>query len=132
MVDAPTPQPVQPTGTIDITSTVEAMRQSWVSWAVAFIFAEEVAIPGMEWVALPIVADIDKEVLKLILDALSKAAVMEAFFINTAIRKASQAADYVAAIDAKKKLPVNATEEEYKNAEKAEMLAFRNFVMVSN
>jgi hypothetical protein len=128
-VDAPAPQP---TGTIDITDTVEAMRQTWVSWAVAFLFAEEVAIPGMEWVALPIVADIDKEMLKLILDAISKQGVMLAFFTNTAIRKASQAADYVAMVGAKKALGPNVSDEVYKDAEKKELLAFRNFVAVSN
>lgn len=129
MVDTPAPQP---TGTIDITDTVENMRQTWVTWAVAFIFAEEVAIPGMEWVALPIISAIDKEIIKLILDAVSKQAVMLAFFANTAIRKASQAADYTDAIKAKKALPLGATEEEFKHAEKTELLAFRNFVMLSN
>lgn len=128
MVETPAPF----TDTIDITDTVESMRQTWVTWAVAFIFAEEAAIPGMEWVALPVISTIDKEILKIILDALSKSAVMLAFFTNTAIRKASQAADYVAALDAKKALPPTATDEEYKNAEKKELVAFRNFVAVSN
>ncbi len=86
----------------------------------------------MSWVALPVISEIDRAVLKLIFDAFSKAAVMEAFFMNTAIRKASQAQDYVDAIDARKALPAGSTMEDYKIAEQKEMLAFRNFCMVSN
>lgn len=86
----------------------------------------------MEWVALPVISDVDKEVLKLILDALSKSAVMGGFFVNTAIRKASQAADFVDAINAKDALPAGASADQVAAAEQNQMVAFRNFVMVTN
>ena len=121
-----------PTGTIDITDTVEKLRQAWVDWGVAYVFGLEVAIPGWEWVALPIIADIDKAIIRAVLDSLSKSAEMGIFFLNTAIRKASQAKDFTDAVKAKNDLPTTATDEEYKKAEAAQMLAFRNFVMVSN
>ncbi len=124
--------PTPPTGTIDITDLVEKTRSSFVSWAVLYLYGMEIAIPGMEWVALPILQDIDKEILKVLLDMLSKSAVMMAFFTNTAIRKASQAKDFTDAVHAKNALPTTATPEEYENAEKAQMAAFRNFVLVSN
>ncbi len=125
-------EPTPTTGTVDITNVVESMRSSFVTWAVAYVYGAEIAIPGMEWVALPVISDIDKEMIKVILDLLTKSVIMEAFFINTAVRKASQAADYIDTINAKKNLPTTATQEEYENAEKAEMAAFRNFVMVTN
>ncbi len=121
-----------PSGTIDITDLVEKTRSSFVSWAVLYLYGLETAIPGMEWVALPILKDIDQEILKTLLDMLSKSAVMLAFFTNTAIRKASQAKDFTDAVHAKDSLPPTATQEEYARAEQAQMVAFRNFVMVSN
>lgn len=132
MADPIVPASPPPTGTIDITNFVENLRQTWVTWAVAFLYGEEIAIPGMAWVALPVISTIDKDILKLILDFLSKDAVMAAFFVNTAIRKASQAADYVDAINAKKALPSGSTDDQYKNAEIAELAAFRDFVLLSN
>lgn len=119
-------------GTIDITNVVEKLRSSWVSYMVLFIYGQEIAIPGMEWVALPVISDIDKEVLKIILDIVSKEAVMMGFFVNTAIRKASQAEDFVAAVNAKDALPDSASPEDFSTAEKNQMVAFRNFVMVTN
>lgn len=117
--------------TIDITTVVENMRTSFVAWGVAYVFGLEVAIPGMEWVALPIIAELDKAVVKAILDLLSKSIIMEAFFINTAIRKASQAHDFISAVEARNALPPTASQEEYENAEKNQMAAFRSFVMVT-
>lgn len=119
-------------GTIDITNIVEALRSSFVTWATAYIFGLEIATPGLEWMALPVISTLDQAVVKEILTLLTKAAVMEAFFMNTAIRKASQAQDYIDAVNAKINLPSTATFEEFTNAEKAEMDAFRNFVRVTN
>jgi hypothetical protein len=121
-----------PSGTIDITGTVESLRSAWVDFMVAFLFGEEIAIPGMEWVAAPIISSIDKEVLKIIMNVVSKDAVMMMFFQNTAVRKASQAVDFNATVKAKNSLPDTASPEEFKNAEQAQMVAFRNFVMLSN
>lgn len=119
-------------GTIDVTNTVEMLRQSFVTWGVAYIYGLEIAIPGMEWVALPILSDIDQFIIKEILNLLTKSVVMEAFFLNTAIKKASQAQDYIDAVTTKNNLPPTATPDEVQNAENFEMLAFRRFVMVGN
>ncbi len=116
---------------IDVTDIVEKARSTFVEWAVLYIFGLEVAIPGMEWVALPIVSTIDKEIIRLILTELSKSAVMGAFFLNTAIRKASEAADYVSAVDAKNSLPDDVSDEDYEKAERDEMAAFVLFATVA-
>lgn len=126
------PESPGPTGTVDITNVVENLRSSFVTWGVAYVYGIEIATPGLEWVALPVIAELDRAAVKAILDAITKSVVMEAFFLNTAIRKASQAADYVDTVNAKKALAENGSEAEYEAAEKAEMLAFRNFVMVTN
>jgi hypothetical protein len=118
--------------TVDITNVVEKLRETFVTWAVGYIYGLEVGIPGMGWVALPILSSLDKAAIKEILNILTRSAVMEAFFLNTAVRKADQARDYVDAVTAKLSLPNTATQEEYKNAENAEMDAFRNFVSFTN
>lgn len=117
---------------IDLTDLVEKTRSAFVDWAVAFIFAEEIAIPGMEWVALPVISDIDKAIIRAVVDALSKAVVMQAFFLNTAIRKAAQAQDFVDAANALENLAKDVSSDAYKAAENARALAFRSFVMVTN
>lgn len=132
MSDTPTTLTPPDSGTIDITNVVESLRQAWVSWAVAFAYGAEIAIPGMAWVAAPVISDIDREALKLIFDALSKAEVQMAFFLNTAVRKASQAQDFVAAVGAKNSLPSIASDAEFAAAEHAQMVEFRNFVTVTN
>lgn len=128
----PTPQKAQPTGTIDITNVVDSLKSTFITWAVAYVYGLEIAVPGLEWVAMPIIADLDKAAIKAIITLLVNSVVMEAFFLNTAIRKASQAQDYVDAITTKKSLPPTASQEEYAKAEAAECLAFRNFVMLGN
>lgn len=126
------PETTPPSGTIDITNVVENLRQVWVSWAVAYVFGLEAAIPGMAWIALPVISDVDKELLKIVFDFVSKSAEMQVFFMNTAIRKASQAKDFTDAVKAKNSLPPTASPQEFADAEKAQILAFRNFVMVTN
>lgn len=121
------------TSTIDITDTVEKMRSAFVDWAVAFIYAEELAIPGLgPIIALPIIGDIDRLIIRMIVESLSKHVVMEAFFMNTAIRKAAQAGDFVDAANALGSAPKDISDDEYKKLEQARADAFRNFVMVTN
>ena len=80
----------------------------------------------------PILGPLFSFIVKEILTAVGNAAEMEAFFLNTAVRKASQAQDYVDAVNTKNGLPSTASDADYEAAEQAEMAAFRNFVMVSN
>lgn len=128
----PTPTTSQPTGTIDITNVVSSLQSTFVSWAVAYVYGLEIAVPGLEWVALPVISELDEAALKALFNMLAGSAIMVAFFLNTAIRKASQAQDYVDAITTKNNLPPNTSQDDYAKAEQAEMLAFRNFVMLTN
>lgn len=126
MTDATAPA----TGTIDITNLVDDLRETWVKWAVAFLYGEEIALPGMQWVALPLISDIDREVITLAMEALSKSALMLAEFTNNAVRKASQAQDFTNAKSALANMDPN--DPNYATAEQNEMAAFRNFVMLTN
>lgn len=118
--------------TIDITNTVESLRSVFVDWAVGYVYGTELALPGMEWVSLPIISDIDKELIRLVLDSVSKSTVMQGFFLNTALRKSSQAQDFVNAVTARTSLPPTTSEADYAKAEQAQMAAFRSFVVLGN
>lgn len=119
-----------PTDTIDITNLVTSLKTTFINWAVAYIYGLEVA--AEPWVGLPIISSIDRMIVKALITYLVNSAIMEAFFLNTAVRKASQAQDYVDAIAAKAALPPTTSQANYQLAEQAEMTAFRNFVMVTN
>lgn len=121
-----------PTGTIDITNVVESVASSFETYADNFLFGLIIAQPGMAWLGLPIISSIAKFIIGKVVSALVGDALMQAFFLNTAIRKASQADDYLAAMDAKNALPTTATDKEYYDAESKEMAAFRNFVIITN
>lgn len=120
------------TDTVDISDVVSKLQSTFVTWATAYVFGVEIAIPGLEWVALPIISTIDKDLLKEVFILVANAPVMQAFFLNTAIKKASEAQDYIFAIEAKNNLSSSATKEEILNAEKLEMATFRNFVLLTN
>jgi hypothetical protein len=120
-------------GTVDITNVVESLRSAFVDWATAFVMGEELLIPQLAWLATtPIVSSIDKAVIHAVIDSLSKSAVLGAFFLNSAIKNASQAHDFVTAVNVKQTLPPTASDLEVENAEKAQMHAFRNFVLFTN
>lgn len=118
--------------TIDITDLVEQTRSTFVDWGVDYIFALEISAPGMAWLALPVIKDINLYVLRKLLDALTKSAVMQAFFMNTVMRKATQSKDFTDAIEAINKLPGNVTDEEYAKYEAAKLVAFRHFVSLTD
>jgi len=117
---------------IDITDLVEKSRTTFVDWAVAYMYGEEIVIPGLAWVALPVISDIDKEVLRLIVDELSKSVVMLGFFANTAIRKADQSQNFLEAEEALRNLPAGITSEGVRKLEAAKIAAFAAFVSVAN
>lgn len=119
-------------GTIDITNLVEMLRSTFVTWGVNYIFAMVIAVPGLQWLGAPIISTIFRKCLSWCLDALSNSAVLLAFFANTAIRKSSQAKDFVNAVMAKNNLPQDVSDEVYAKAEATQMAAFHNFVMVTN
>lgn len=117
---------------IDITNTVESMRQTFVSWASSACYMAIVSNSDFAWLNLPVLSSITKFLIRLVLNTLSEEAVMQAFFLNTAIRKDSQAADYVNAVNAKNALSTNASEADYANAEANEIAAFNSFVTLGD
>lgn len=110
---------------VDLTDLVETMRTTFVTWSVNTIFAQTVATPGLQWLALPIISSIYRAILTKIVGMVSKEAAMQLFFMNTAIRKSTQSKDYVDAVRAKQGAK---TYEEFEKAEQYEIQAFNNFV----
>lgn len=117
---------------VDITDLVEKTRATFVEWAVGYVYGLELGIPDMQWISLPVIKDVDQEIIRLVVDALSKSFVMQAFFLNTAIRKATQADDFVQAVETLDRLASQGVDDEvYNAAERAKMAAFANFVSVA-
>jgi len=121
-----------PQDTIDITDLVEKLRSSFVEWGVTFILAAISAVPYLQWLKLPVIRQLFRWILTKLLKIISHAIEMQAFFLNTAIRKSGQAHDFTSAVNALNNLPPTATEEEYAAYEQKRMDAFRNFVLMVN
>lgn len=119
-------------GTIDLTDIAEKMKATFVIAGKEFLLAQALAIPGLGPFAAWAIRNLAASAIEWVLVKLSNWTYMQAFFINTAIRKASQARDYVAAVDAKDALPADATDEEFENAERLELESFDRLVRVSN
>jgi hypothetical protein len=94
--------------------------------------AQTIAIPYMTWIALPFVNYIYKSLVGWLLGILSNSTVMMAFFMNTAIKKASQAQDYLDAVNAKNSLPNTVTQAQYKQYEQNEISAFNSLVSLTS
>lgn len=121
-----------PSDTVDVTNLVEKMRESFVTWAVDYAFIMETATPGLSWVSAPIISTLNKALLRYFMNMLTKTTVMSAFFLNTAITKSVQSKDYLAAIQTRMDLPSTCTDEEYANAERNEIEAFRHLVLLTD
>lgn len=113
---------------IDITDLVEKMRSTFVSVETETAFQALASIQGLQWLRLPIISNLLRKFIEIVLDGLSKRPTMAAFFGNTAIRKASQASDYIEAVNKKE----TASDEEYEQAELDEIKAFNDFVRITN
>lgn len=120
------------TDTIDITEVVEQMRSTFVLAAKAYIMGLLLAIPGVGPFAVWFIKVFGGAFINWLLNTLSNWGVMQAFFLNTAMRKASQAIGYTDKVKAKNNLPPTATDEEYEKAELEEIQAFNNLVLVTN
>ena len=116
---------------IDITDLVTNLKKTWIASATQLVFTGAVSVPWLSWLGLPVISNLFKFIIEKIVTAIADALEMQAFFLNTALKKAGQAQDYINAVNFKNSLPPTATNEEYKYAEKLEMEAFRDFVMVS-
>lgn len=119
-------------GTIDITNVISSLKSSFLTWATGYVLAQELMIPGLQWLGLPIISYLNRALTKSVLNLLVNSTIMEAFFLNTAIKKASQAQDYIDTLNIKNNLPPTASNEEFENAEKREMAAFRNLVLLTS
>lgn len=115
---------------IDITDLVEKMRTTFVSIETEAAFVALSSVAGFQWLKLPVISSIAKKMIEVVISGLSKRSVMMAFFTNTAIRKSSQAQDYVDAVNAKENLG-DVTDEIYEQYEIREISAFNNFVRVT-
>lgn len=120
------------TGSIDITDLVSSMQSTFVTWATNLAFGALIVVPGLSWIGWPVISSIVRSGISFVVGTLANDAVLAAFFFNTAIKKASQAADYSTAVNAKLNLPPTATEAEYAQAEQNEIQAFHNFVLLSS
>lgn len=119
-------------GTIDITDTVEKMKETWVLAEKEALMAAILAIPGLGWIAFPIAKVLLGAAVHWTLTFLSNSGLMIAFFTNTVLRKASQAKDFTDAYSNKMNLPPTATDEEYEKAERIQIDKFNNFVRLTN
>lgn len=123
---------LSPDGTIDVTNLVETMKETWIITSRELIMTSILAIPGLGIFLTWCVRAFGAQVIEWILRALADSALMLAFFGNTALRKASQAGDYVATVNHKNSLPETATDAEYEAAERMEIDAFNRFVAVTS
>lgn len=119
-------------GTIDLTNLVDKMKATFILAGKQFIIAEALAIPGLGPFAVWVIKNILDSAIEWALTKLSNWPYMQAFFWNTAIRKASQADDYIDKINYRESLPTIASDDEYEKAERAELEAFDRFVRVTN
>lgn len=117
---------------VDVTDLIDALRISFVRWGEDYAYSTAIAVPGLIWLGLPVVSTVVRFIIRSVLSAVAKSAIMEAFFLNTAVKKAAQASDYIGAVKAKNELPPTTSDEDYEHAERAEMVAFRLFVMVGS
>ncbi len=115
---------------IDVTLLIEGLALAFKSWAVSYLVAVVAAVPGLSFLAWPIIGPIFAAIVGYLVGKLVETAVMQGFFMHTSIVKAAYAQDFINAVKAKANLPATASPEEFKNAELAQMDAFRRLVVV--
>ncbi len=116
-------------GTIDITDLVNAMGDSFDRYALNIAFTNLAASPYFFWVSLPVFSSLTKALLDIAIGKLSKSGIMQTFFLNTAIKKPSQAKDYVQIVQKRKAAK---SKDELERLEKDEMQYFSNLVRITN
>ncbi len=87
--------------------------------ALTYIYA---AFPGLA--AIRPVAWVIEWIVNYVVTKINMGAEKQAFFLNTVIRAADEAKDFEQKVDAKNNLPAEATDEDIRKAEQAQMDAF--------
>ena len=121
-------------GTIDITDAADKLEQTFETGASNFLESEMLILPppvNLIYAFPPVKFIVDK-IIEFLMSKLGKWIEMRAFFMNTAARKASQANDYLSAVNYKLSLPPTVSEEDYRKAEENEMVAFSRFIKFVN
>lgn len=124
-------RPVFMSDTIDLTPVVDSLKEGFVLASEAHIIAIAMATPGVGPFASWIIQNLLRHFIRWSLERLADSIGMQAFFLNTAIRKSRQAEDYVKAVEAINALPDNVSDVTYREAELAKIGAFHNFVRIS-
>jgi hypothetical protein len=107
-------------------------RQASVAFEVSATYAGLCLIPyAGAFFAFPGISLLTKAALKWAFNFASMLEEHQAFYWNTAIRKASQAEDVSDAQDKIDQAPKNISKEDYAKLEKARMDAFRNLVLLT-
>ena len=120
-------------GTIDITNLVSSMTSDFVSIETDLAMTEIALIPSVgPFLVGPVIGVITKFVVEKIISKLANGVRQQAFFFNTAVRKASQAGDYADASNALASLPESTSDADYKAAEEKRAQAFNDFVVLTN
>jgi hypothetical protein len=122
-----------PPGTVDITKLVLGIQKAWVTYGTKIAVEAAKNIPYLgPFLRAPVISHFLEYIIGYVMKALAETGEQQAFFLNTAIRKAGQADEFIEATSILDRLPKTASKEEYKNAETKRLVAFRNFVLLSN
>lgn len=116
---------------IDLTPVVEQLKRTFILAAQEYIVTLALAVPGIGPVASWFVKVLLSPLLRWALTKLADWSAMQAFFLNTAIRKADQAHEWVKTIDELRALPDTVDEITYEEAERAQIASFHDFVRVT-
>lgn len=116
--------------TMDLTAVALSLRSTFVRWGAPYLLGELAAIPGLAWLAWPVISALATAALSTVLVALTKTAVMDSLFMALTVQKTGEAEAYSQAVTLKRAVKDNAEPEEYARAENAEMAAFNRLVLV--
>lgn len=117
---------------VDITDLVSKIKLTWIQFAMKGVMTIVRATPWLSWLGWPVISQIFEFFLERLITLIADGIEMEAFFFNTALRKANQAKDFIAAIQAKDALPQTASYKEFYEAEQRQMVAFRSLVVLTD
>jgi hypothetical protein len=120
----------QDPGVVDITNLAEAIRQGFVSAGSHWLTGKLIiAFPFAAWFIKSFFA---QNAIKWVMDKISEAPFMGAYFVNTAIRKHAQADAFLEAVNAVRTAKEDISDEAYKELELEKIRRFNHLVVLSN